>query len=102
LQPRVVHHHLGSSRIGCSFGLRARIRARMASLDVGLGEEAGIEEFERPQQLRVFLAERTPSLLLSYLHADDLRFWIAVKTTFAVVSFRKRITRTFLSPTTVP
>ena len=102
MQRWVVHHHPRSSRIGCSFGPRVRIRAQRASLDVGLGEEAGIEEFERPQQLRVFLAERTPSLLLSYLHADDLRFWIAVKTTFAVVSFRKRITRTFLSPTTVP
>jgi hypothetical protein len=94
----LVHHRPRGSGVGCGCEFRARIRLRRGSLDVGLGNEAGIEEFERPQKLRVFLTESTPSLLLSYLHANDLRFWIAVKTTFAVVSFRKRTTRTLLSP----
>jgi hypothetical protein len=109
---------------------RHRQSRRWASLDVGLGKEAGIEELERAQQILIFRMKSIGlvdsfrpvvfstsgrrisldqaaracmgSLLLSYLHASDLRFWIAVKTTFAVVSFRKRITRTLLSPMSVP
>jgi hypothetical protein len=109
---------------------RHRQSRRWASLDVGLGKEAGIEELERAQQILIFRMKslglvdsscpvvfrtigrrisldqaaraRTASLLLTYLHASDLRFWIAVKTTFAVVSFRKRTTRTLLSPVSVP
>lgn len=129
LQCRVVHRHPGSRSIACRRGFRARIGRRKACLDVWLAKEARVEELERPQQIRVFptndirlvdrhgsivfrplgirsisldQAARAHSLLVSYLHANDLRFWIAVKTTFAVVSFRKRTTRTLLSPMSVP
>ena len=98
LQSRVIHCD-PRSRIGCRCGLR-HLGQRRASFDAGLGEEAGVEELERPQQPRVFLG--SVSCLLSYRHANDLRFWIAVKTTFAVVSFRNRTTRTLLSPMSVP
>jgi hypothetical protein len=56
----------------------------------------------RPISLDQAASAHAGFLLLAYLHANDLRFWIAVKTTFAVVSFRKRTTRTLLSPMSVP
>jgi hypothetical protein len=55
-----------------------------------------------PISLDQAASARTSSLLPSYLHANGLRFWIAVKTTFAVVLFRKRSTTTLLSPISVP
>jgi hypothetical protein len=58
LQCKVADRDLRSWRIGCRFGLRGRIRRRTAPFGTGLGKEAGIEELESPQELRVLLMQR--------------------------------------------